>query len=411
MRQKLTCLVAAWLLLAAVSISTADTITLVSGNAPIGERDPCITVRGAAVTVGGVEFPAADVPLQQALVINKYTLWADPVPGSQWIGVADGFQNSPPYGYIYQTSFDLPQLFSNPFMSITVAADDECDVYLNGDSLVGAGAHVEELTTFTISHGFHSGANDLHFALQNNWFTAFNPSGLTFSAQISYEVIPEPSGLFTLACGLGGLSLTIRRRRRTTLKGASSLIACLVALVAFGVTPVSAGTLTTLWIPATSADGAWTPVLQSDQEYKFVATGTYYFNVSRSEPSDAEWSLAWGTEEWSEVFKYGTPEEDVLDIVLDGLSVDWLGSTDGTNWAPHTFSPDHTYVYYYTGNGQPVHLWIADQTPYDGDYYDDNSGGLTVEIEVVPEPSGLVALVCGLSGVGAMMWRRRQAPE
>ena len=406
MKQQVLCSLTICLLLAALSIATADTITVVSGNAPIGERDPQITVWGAAVTVGGVDYPAAEVSLQQALVINRYTKWTNPAPGSQWVGVADGFENSPPYGYIYTTSFDLPPLLTNPFMSITVAADDECDIYLNGNYFVGDGAHLEELVTLTTTQGFRSGLNELRFLLQNNWFTAFNPSGLTFSAEISYEVIPEPSSLLTLVCGLGGLSLMIRRRNRATPKGVSLLAVCLVTLLNTGLAPVGAETLTTLWIPATSADGAWTPVLESGQEYKFAATGTYYF--SPGEPSDAEWSLVGGDTDWKEVFVHGTAENDVLDIVVDGISVDWLGSTDGVNWAPHVFSPDHSYVYYYTGNGQPVHLWIADQTPYGREYYSDNSGGLNVEIEVVPEPSSVLTLLCGLAGLGSMGWRRRK---
>lgn len=411
MKQQVLCSLTICLLLAALSMATADTITVVSGNAPIGERDPHVYVVGAPVTVGGISAPAADEPFQNALVKETYMDWTAPAPGSQWVGVAPySSQDCKPGGYHYTTYFNLPEPCFSPRIWIVVGSDDTGAVYLNGN-LLGSGTRYYSLRVFAADDPtwFSPGSNQLQFHVYNHyWESTGTPTGLTFSAEIEFEPIPEPSGIFTLVAGLGGLSLTIRRRKRATLKGASLLAVCLVTLLITGLAPVGAETLTTLWIPATSADGAWTPVLESGQEYKFVATGTYYFNAGRLEESDAEWSLVWGGTDWKEVFVHGTAENDVLDIVVDGISVDWLGSTDGVNWARHVFSPDHTYVYYYTGNGQPVHLWIADQTPYGGEYYYDNSGGLNVEIEVVPEPSSVLTLLCGLAGLGSMGWRRRK---
>ena len=202
------------LVMLVVVSANANTISIVSGDGPVGGLDEDVWVYGAAVTVGAPSYPAAAVSLRQAMVINKNGAWCAPPSGAGWIGVADGSQNSPPYGYKYYVDFLMPQAFLNPHISVTGAADDAADVYLNGH-MVGTGFTLAILKTFSYSEAswYLQGVNRLEFYLQNNTFVSFNPSGLTFSAQVIYDAVPEPSALFTLLSGVGGLGRVMWRRR------------------------------------------------------------------------------------------------------------------------------------------------------------------------------------------------------
>lgn len=204
---------AAVLLFAVAAPSIAAQLNFKSGSAAIGQRDPYVSVHGAAVTVEGVYYQAASVAQQQALVINRYDVWCQQPANSQWVGVADGYQNSPPYGYIYSIQFTLPQAFNSISMSVQACADDRADLYLNGHQF-GSGAHLESLTTFGCSNSawFQPGVNQLDFYLQNNTFTGFNPGGLAFSGQVNYTPVPEPSSVLALLTGVSGLA-AIRRRK------------------------------------------------------------------------------------------------------------------------------------------------------------------------------------------------------
>jgi len=102
-------------------------------------------------------------------------------------------------------------------------------------------------------------------------------------------------------------------------------------------------------------------------------------------------------------------EKDVLDLLINLTAVDWLGSSDGDTWAPHTYSPDHVYRYDYTGTGSAVRLSISDWYPfYDEGDYTDNVGALDVEITAIPEPASLIVwLLLGATGMTVGWWRRR----
>lgn len=196
---------------------SGDSISLVSGNADIGARDPLVSVVGAPVTVGGVSYPAADVAQQQALVITKNSVWVDAAPGSKWVGVANGNQSSPRYGYIYSTFFSLPENFCTPSISMVFACDDGADAYLNGH-LVGNGGHLEALTNFGTSNSafFNSGLNVLQFYAHNNVFVSFNPGGLTFSGVVLYgqNIVPEPSSVAVILSGLSVIFVSMRLKKR-----------------------------------------------------------------------------------------------------------------------------------------------------------------------------------------------------
>lgn len=186
------------------------------------------------------------------------------------------------------------------------------------------------------------------------------------------------------------------------------LVCALFAALACGA--VQAGE--TVTVPGWTPDGAWSSTLLAGQSYVMTASGTYHFHSVRY--ADAEWMESddgnWyeyhpAPGGWSET-------KDIEDILIDGTSVSWMGSSDGVSWAAHTFSPNHIYRYYLTGTGQPVRFQIADAAPLTPDnWFADNSGSLTVEITPLPEPSSILALLCGLSGAGGLLIRNRRHSE
>ena len=63
---------------------------------------------------------------------------------------------------------------------------------------------------------------------------------------------------------------------------------------------------------------------------------------------------------------------------VNNANVDWLGSANGTTYRPHTYSPDHVYRRYVTGDGNPLSFRIADDPGAVG-----NLGSLEVQITAV----------------------------
>lgn len=193
--------------------ANADSIVLKSGNAPIGQLDPQITVRGADVVVNGVgRSSAPGIPMQQALVISPCYAWYPAPDGSNWIGCNwDTF--GPAGGYIYQTSFVLPQGLSGPHMNILASSDNGGNIYLNGSLLSSIGPNGctghNWRETYIIDDPslFHSGTNTLEFWVYNSE----GPTGLAFSAVVDYTPVPEPSSIFALLLGItgvGGIALS-----------------------------------------------------------------------------------------------------------------------------------------------------------------------------------------------------------
>ncbi len=148
------------------------------------------------------------------------------------------------------------------------------------------------------------------------------------------------------------------------------------------------------------------------QPYLFEASGVWnHWTADPEALTDAEWGRhqpyvigQWDWYELQEDYPWVTYEKDVLDLVINETAIDWLGSSDGVNWAAHTFSPDHVYRYEWAGQGQSVSFMIADHTPFGSSYYHDNSGSLTVRIYTVPEPVTLALL--GVGGLTVMRRRR-----
>lgn len=149
-----------------------------------------------------------------------------------------------------------------------------------------------------------------------------------------------------------------------------------------------------LFVPA---DGTivTSSMLESGQLYRIRAEGTYDYSWDDL-PADAEWHLRQGQTVWEEDFwDYGGGfyiyEE--LDLLINDIEYDWLGTTNGINFAPHTYSPSHVYILDFMGAGEEISLYFYIQDIEPGD----NSGQLTVTISEIPEPTTLILL--GLGGL------------
>jgi len=152
--------------------------------------------------------------------------------------------------------------------------------------------------------------------------------------------------------------------------------------------------------------GINTAPLDAGTTYVLEASGTYQFGSGRL--ADAEFlQETFGATTWVEVRTGHTSTDDVLDIVINGAAVDWLGN-DGTDWATHTFSQDHVYRYFITGTGAPINLTIADWEPLlPSNNEADNSGSLTVTISAVPESMSSLWVFPIMAALCAIASRRK----
>jgi hypothetical protein len=181
-------------LLVSTTAANAQTITLVSGNGPIGTRDPT-----------------------NAFIPTPNSLYSS-IPGAKWISVqADGAGPSNSTN-LYRTTFTLPVGFTSPSLSISILADDQAVVFLNGHFVGGQPFpnvnpnYTNPPSIFSTSNAaqFLTGQNVLEIRCFNQPGGFTNPTGIDFSA----VVVPEPSVFVLTGAGLAGLFLTYRRRQK-----------------------------------------------------------------------------------------------------------------------------------------------------------------------------------------------------
>ena len=132
----------------------------------------------------------------------------------------------------------------------------------------------------------------------------------------------------------------------------------------------------TFSVCSTDGTGVTSPVLRDGQWYLFEASGTWYRDSVHI--GDAEWYEYDLDNDWREEYS-GYP--GLLDLQIDREETEWLGSSDGENYALHTYSPSHRYRLYYEGQGRSVNLRI-----YDDAYPGENSGCLDVRITETQQP-------------------------
>jgi hypothetical protein len=172
----------------------------------------------------------------------------------------------------------------------------------------------------------------------------------------------------------------------------------------------------TLIVPATTPNGVWSSPLTAGKMYLVTASGVAT-NYNGAGYFDAEWQTQPNSTIWEEYDSTSdgstggawTGQRDIMDIFINDVGVDWLGSIDGTNWSAHTYSPSHVYRQYIVGNGSAVKFHVADPRPIQPvDWYSDNAGSLTVQVTAIPELSGFLTLLCGIGAAGAKLRRRRE---
>lgn len=142
-----------------------------------------------------------------------------------------------------------------------------------------------------------------------------------------------------------------------------------------------------LEVPALGVPTVQSTPLQSGQRYLIEVSDTWAVSASGTRRADAEWINY--LEYLGDLTWYENPADvdpsvthpDLADLLIDGLTVDWLGTTDGVNFAPHTYSPSHVYRYEIVGAGARIEFQIADPGPAQPW---DNSGSLFVSITPVP---------------------------
>jgi Beta-galactosidase jelly roll domain len=156
-----------------------QTITLVSGNGPIGGRDP----ENRVSEDGGVTF-------QDAFILAPDPAYAPPVSGSQWISGQPGFLGPGSTSILYRRTFTLPPGITNSTFTIEVHADNVATIFLNGTQI--GQQPFEDIPenfqgppdTFTAPSGvLHSGTNTLAIDVFNFGFI----TGLDYKATITIE--------------------------------------------------------------------------------------------------------------------------------------------------------------------------------------------------------------------------------
>jgi hypothetical protein len=100
-----------------------QTVAMVSGNGSPPGRDPL----NEFSTDGGVTW-------DHAYTVSKYSVYADPIPGSEWISIDAnlGFPVGDNQEIRYRRFFDLPKDCQAKRLSVILHVDNDAGVFLNG---------------------------------------------------------------------------------------------------------------------------------------------------------------------------------------------------------------------------------------------------------------------------------------
>jgi len=119
---------------------------------------------------------------------------------------------------------------------------------------------------------------------------------------------------------------------------------------------------------------ATSTILEAGKNYIIEVSGTFTY-APGGRIADAEYVYSPDDADWFE--EIPAPYDDkalLLELLVNNSAQDWLGSADGQNFTPHTYSPNHVYRLEVVGEGSPISFVIYDSS------YDWNEGSLTVSI-------------------------------
>jgi hypothetical protein len=134
-----------------------------------------------------------------------------------------------------------------------------------------------------------------------------------------------------------------------------------------------------LEVPSYGTPTVTSSPLEAGKVYIIEARGTFEYDSYWDRFADAEWAQMNSPnppEPWVENVDHPVLD-DVLDLLVNEIPRDWMGTTDGLNFAAHTYSPTHVYRLAWTGTGEAITFRIEDAI---GSSQYDNIGSLEVEI-------------------------------
>jgi hypothetical protein len=175
------------------------------------------------------------VPLSYAYVVAPLTAWTSANIDALWISAISS-SNGAPGGYEYFTSFNIPTIVKSANLALKYRADDLALPQLNGVSLpnlnltshsydeigfsIGGFGNITPASyAYDITNLVHPGNNTLSFIISNLDTGGLNPTGLQFSANITYDTTPTPIPPTFLLMGSGLVGLIGMRKRIQPLVG------------------------------------------------------------------------------------------------------------------------------------------------------------------------------------------------
>jgi uncharacterized protein (TIGR03437 family) len=205
-------------LLIAAFWANAETVTVRSGNGPLGGTDGAVTfLLGPSVGPFNHTFASGDFAIAQtgpaAFIVSPNPLWISGLPSdpsAQWIGTDPSAGVSYGNTALYAIPFQITSGFSSATLTINYAVDDaigdsvidsgpNTGVYLNGSPACGGAFAIGFSQQNSASCGnvgslLHVGTNWLYIEDGNNAAAgvAQNPAGLLFSATITTVTTPAP---------------------------------------------------------------------------------------------------------------------------------------------------------------------------------------------------------------------------
>ncbi len=216
----------------------AGTITFGSNNQWSVSDSSNVSLGSAEYVALNASMPAVQPPgaIQYGVFGSGWSADLSTIPGAYWIwapGITGATPNASLAEYSFNRKFDLA---GTPISgSISVAVDDMAQVYVNGmlagttGSITNAGVAFQgqsELKSFDLTPFLVTGTNTIEILAQNGPDSfggvtdadyQHNPAGVVFGGTLTFQSVPEPSGIALL--GLGCLGFLLYGQKRGKRRG------------------------------------------------------------------------------------------------------------------------------------------------------------------------------------------------